>query len=478
MSKTNQYENPFAERYASSEMLYLFSPDFKFRTWRKLWITLARAEQKLGLPIQSSQIREMEKFQEQINYPSAQKFEKKFRHDVMSHIHAYGQQCPRAKSIIHWGATSSYVTDNTDLIQIKDGTRLILRRLLNVMDGLRNFVLIYKAQPTLAFTHFQAAQPTTVGKRFCLYLQDLVLDFQELEFFLTRLKFLGVKGTTGTQASFLALFKNEKKVDQLDQAVTQAMGFQKSFTISGQTYTRKVDSQILNVLSNIAQSASKFANDLRLLQHLKEAEEPFEEEQIGSSAMAYKRNPMRAERICALARFVMGLPLNTAMTHATQWFERTLDDSANKRLVIPQAFLGVDSILRIYQNILSGLVIYPDIIEQHLNQEMPFIATENLLMEAVRRGGDRQKLHEKIRRHAQTAAEQMKRSGQKNDLMERLIKDKEFPLKSEEIQRILDVRQYTGRSIVLAQRFIQQEVNPVLKKYRSLLDKKRVELKV
>ena len=411
------YESPLNSRYASKEMKYIFSPDFKFRTWRKLWIALAESEKELGLPITDEQIAELKAHADDINYDVAEAQEKEVRHDVMSHVYAYGKQCPKAKGIIHLGATSCYVGDNTDVIIMTEGLKLVRKKLVNLIDKLSKFADEYKAMPCLAFTHFQPAQPTTVGKRASLWLMDLLMDMSQLEFQLSQMRLLGSKGTTGTQASFMELFEgDEEKVKALDRKIAEKMGFDRCFPVSGQTYPRKLDSQVLYTLAGIAQSAHKFSNDLRLLQHLKEIEEPFEKNQIGSSAMAYKRNPMRSERIASLSRYVIADTLNPAITAATQWFERTLDDSANKRISIPEGFLAVDAILELYINVVSGLVVYPKMIEKRLNEELPFMATENIMMAAVKKGGDRQELHERIRQHSMAAGRVVKVEGKPNDL--------------------------------------------------------------
>ncbi|MDY5627602.1 MAG: adenylosuccinate lyase, partial [Clostridia bacterium] len=434
----NIYESPLNTRYASDEMKEIFSPDRKFKTWRRLWIALAKAEKKLGLNITDEQISEMEKFKDDINYDVAKKREKEVRHDVMSHVYAYGVQCPTAKAIIHLGATSCYVGDNTDIIIMTEGLKLIRKKLVNVIYRLKIFADEYKGLPTLGFTHFQPAQLTTVGKRACLWIQELLMDLEDVEYQLSKAKLLGSKGTTGTQASFLELFDGDhEKVKKLDEMVTEEMGFDAYFPVSGQTYSRKLDSQMLGVLSSIAQSAYKFSNDLRLLQHLKEVEEPFEKSQIGSSAMAYKRNPMRSERISSLARYVIVNSLNPAITSSTQWFERTLDDSANKRISVPESFLAVDAILNIYLNVATGMVVYPKVIEQHILKELPFMATENIMMQAVKNGGDRQELHEKIRIHSMAAAKVVKEEGKENDLIERIANDKSFNLDIDDIKAVL-----------------------------------------
>lgn len=464
------YSNPLAERYSSKEMLEIFSPKFKFSTWRKLWYTLAETEKELGLAITDEQLAEMKANINNIDYELADEMEKKFRHDVMAHVHTFGTIAPKAMPIIHLGATSAYVGDNTDLIQIKEGLNILKKKLINVMDSLAKFSNEYKDLPTLGFTHFQAAQLTTVGKRATLWLQSLILDLEELEFRQDTLRFRGVKGTTGTQASFQELFDGDyKKVKELDEKVAEKMGFNKRFLVTGQTYDRKIDSEISNLLSNIAQSAHKFTNDLRLLQHLKEIEEPFEKNQIGSSAMAYKRNPMRSERISSLAKFVIALQQSTAMTASTQWFERTLDDSANKRLALPQAFLAVDAILIIWKNILEGLVVYPKMIEKHIMAELPFMATEYIIMEGVKKGGDRQELHELIRVHSMEAGKQVKVEGLENDLIERIINDVSFDIDREKLMEILDPKNFIGFAPAQVVDFLESEVYPILEKNKELL---------
>jgi adenylosuccinate lyase len=464
------YSNPLVERYGSKEMLGNFSPNKKFSTWRKLWVALAESQKELGLDIKEEQLEEMRANINNIDYDLAKKKEKEFRHDVMAHVHTFGTAAPKAMPIIHLGATSAYVGDNTDLIQIKDGLEIIKAKMVNVIDSTAKFALEYKDMPTLGFTHFQPAQLTTVGKRSTLWLQSLVLDFEELEFREETLRFRGVKGTTGTQASYLELFNGEfSKVKKLDQMVAEKMGFEKSFLVTGQTYDRKVDSEILNLLSNIAQSAHKFTNDLRLLQHLKEIEEPFEKSQIGSSAMAYKRNPMRSERISSLAKFVIAMQQSTAMTAATQWFERTLDDSANKRLSIPQAFLAIDSILLIWQNIMDGLVVYPKMIEKRIMSELPFMATEYIIMEGVKNGGDRQELHEKIRVHSMEAAKTVKLEGKENDLIDRILKDDYFNIDKSRLLEILDPKNFIGFSADQTVEFIETDINPIIKKYQDMI---------
>ncbi len=459
----NIYESPLNTRYASKEMKEIFSPDKKFKTWRRLWIALAKAEKELGLNITDEQIKELEAHKDDINYDVAKEREKKVRHDVMSHVYAYGVQCPNAKGIIHLGATSCYVGDNTDIIIMTEALKLIRKKLLNVIKLLSDFAMKYKDMPTLGFTHFQPAQLTTVGKRACLWVWELLMDLEDVDFQLSRAKLLGSKGTTGTQASFLELFDGDhEKVKKLDEMITKEMGFKSYFPVSGQTYSRKLDSQMLNTLSLIAQSAYKFSNDIRLLQHLKEIEEPFEKNQIGSSAMAYKRNPMRSERISSLARYVIVDALNPAITASTQWFERTLDDSANKRISVPEAFLAVDAILNIYINISEGLVVYPKVIEQRILKELPFMATENILMQAVKKGGDRQELHEKIRVHSMAAAKVVKEEGKDNDLIERIVSDKSFNITKEEIEKVLKPINFVGRAPKQTEEFIEQYVNPVI----------------
>ena len=457
------YESPLNSRYASREMKYIFSPDFKFRTWRRLWIALAKAEQELGLDITDEQIAELEAHKDDINYEVAQEREKLVRHDVMSHVYAYGVQCPKAKPIIHLGATSCYVGDNTDVIIMTEGMRLIRKKLINLMDVLSRFAIEYKDMPCLAFTHFQPAQPTTVGKRAALWLQDVLLDFEELEFRLSQMKLLGSKGTTGTQASFMDLFDGDTdKVKALDQKIADFMGFAGCYPVSGQTYSRKVDTQVLAVLSGIAQSAAKFSNDLRLLQHLKEIEEPFEKNQIGSSAMAYKRNPMRSERIASLARYVMADTLNPAITAATQWFERTLDDSANKRISVAEAFLATDAILELYINVASGLVVHPKVIEKHVLEELPFMASENIMMDAVKRGGNRQELHEKIRVHSMAAGKIVKAEGGQNDLVDRIAADPAFGMTKPEIEAMLKPANFVGRAPQQTEEFVRDCIRPIL----------------
>ncbi|MBQ5398475.1 MAG: adenylosuccinate lyase [Ruminococcus sp.] len=470
----NVYESPLSARYSSKEMKYIFSPDMKFRTWRKLWIALAESEMELGLPVTQAQIDQLKEHKDDINYEVAQEREKLVRHDVMSHVYAYGQQCPDAKGIIHLGATSCYVGDNTDLIIMNEALKLIRNKLVTVIRNLSKFADEYKALPTLGFTHFQPAQPTTVGKRATLWLQELLLDLEDVEYQLSKAKLLGSKGTTGTQASFLELFEGDhEKCKALDKKIAEKMGFKGCFAVSGQTYSRKVDSQFLNVLAGIAQSASKFSNDIRLLQHLKEVEEPFEKNQIGSSAMAYKRNPMRSERIGSLSRYVMVDVLNGYFTSATQWFERTLDDSANKRLSIPEAFLAIDGILNLYANVADGLVVYPKVIEARLRKELPFMATENIMMDAVKyRGADRQVLHEKIRQHSMAASKVIKEEGGENDLLERIAADEAFGVTLEDLEKILQPEKYTGRAKEQTEDFLREEIAPVLERYKEVRDEK------
>ncbi len=469
MSHKDVYESPLSARYAGTEMKYLFSPDMKFRTWRRLWIALAEAEHELGLPVTAEQVEELKAHAEDINYEEAQAREKIVRHDVMSHVYAYGLQCPKAAGIIHLGATSCYVGDNTDIIIMTEALRLIRDKLVAVLRVLADFAEEYAELPTLAFTHFQPAQPTTVGKRAALWMQELLMDLEDVEYQLSKAKLLGSKGTTGTQASFLELFEgNHEKVKELDRKIAEKLGYRDSFPVSGQTYSRKLDSQMLSILSGIAQSAAKFSNDIRLLQHLKEVEEPFEKGQIGSSAMAYKRNPMRTERIASLARYVMADALNPALTAATQWFERTLDDSANKRISVPEAFLAVDGILNLYANVADGLVVYPKVIEQHLLRELPFMATENIMMDAVKRGGNRQQLHEEIRVHSMAAARVVKEQGGENDLLERIASDPLFGVTIEELRELLRPEKYVGRAPEQTREFLQETVGPVLERYKDV----------
>lgn len=464
------YNSPLSERYPSKEMKYLFSPEMKFRTWRKLWIALAEAEKELGLDITQEQIDELKASADDINYNVAKKREAIVRHDVMSHVYAYGVQCPKAKGIIHLGATSCYVGDNTDLIIMAEGLKLIRNKLINVIAQLADFADKHKALPTLGFTHFQPAQPTTVGKRATLWIQDLIMDLEDVEYLLSTLKLLGSKGTTGTQASFLELFDGDReKVKQLDQLIAEKMGYDGCYPVSGQTYSRKVDSRVLNVLSGIAQSAHKFSNDIRLLQHLKEVEEPFEKNQIGSSAMAYKRNPMRSERIAALANYVMSDAMNPALTAATQWFERTLDDSANKRISMSEGFLAIDGILELYLNVASGLVVYPKVIEARLMSELPFMATENILMDAVKAGGDRQELHEKIRTHSMAAGKRVKEEGLDNDLLDRIAADSAFNMTKEQLTGLMKPQNFVGCAPAQTEEFLRQVVDPVLESNKAIL---------
>lgn len=466
----NIYSNPLAERYSSKEMLENFSPNKKFSTWRKLWLALAESEKELGLNITAEQIEEMKANIYNIDYDLAAKKEAEFRHDVMAHVHTFGTQAPKAMPIIHLGATSAYVGDNTDLIQIKDGLEIIKTKLVNVIAEMAKFAMEYKDLPILGFTHFQAAQLTTVGKRATLWMQSLLLDLEELEFRQRTLRFRGVKGTTGTQASFKELFDGDfEKVKALDEKITEKMGFDKRLMVTGQTYDRKIDSEVMNLLANIAQSAHKFTNDLRLLQHLKELEEPFEKSQIGSSAMAYKRNPMRSERISSLAKFVIALQQSTAMTASTQWFERTLDDSANKRLSLPQAFLAVDAILIIWKNVMDGIVVYPKMIEKHIMAELPFMSTEYIIMECVKNGGDRQGLHERIRVHSMEAGKAVKVEGKDNDLIDRIINDKYFNLDKERLLEILAPKNFIGFAPEQTEEFVNLEVKPILEKYKDRL---------
>ncbi|TDX86910.1 adenylosuccinate lyase [Epilithonimonas xixisoli] len=459
----NSYKNPLEERYSSEEMLFNFSHNNKFRTWRKLWIALAEIEKDLGLEITDEQIAELKANAENIDYDKAAEYEKKFRHDVMAHVHTYGDVAPSAKGIIHLGATSAFVGDNTDLIQIRDGLLILKKKLVNVMKNLADFSIQYKDLPTLGFTHFQPAQLTTVGKRATLWLQSLVLDIEELDFFLETLRFRGVKGTTGTAASFLELFDGDySKVKHLDKELSKRFGFEKVFGVSGQTYDRKIDAKVVALLGNIAQSAHKFTNDLRLLQNLKEVEEPFEKNQIGSSAMAYKRNPMRSERIGALAKYVMSLTTSSAMVASTQWFERTLDDSANKRLTIPQAFLAVDAILLIWNNIMNGIVVYPNRINKHIMEELPFMATEYIIMEEVKAGGDRQEIHEVIRIHSMEASKKVKEEGKENDLIERILNDDSLKLDKSKLKEVLDPKNFIGFAPIQTEEFIANEIQPIL----------------
>ena len=466
MDKRDTYVSSLSTRYASSEMQYVFSDNFKFKTWRRLWIELAKAEKALGLDITDEQIAELEEHKDDVNYDVAEAREKKVRHDVMSHVYAYGKQCPKAEGIIHLGATSCYVGDNTDIIALKAASEIIIKKAAQVVKNLADFALKYKALPCLAYTHLQPAQPTTVGKRATLWMNELITDIENLAFQLSRLAFLGQKGTTGTQASFMEIFGgDEKKVKKLETTIAKAMGFDRCVPVSGQTYSRKVDAYFLGALSGIAQSASKFANDLRILQSFEEIEEPFEKGQIGSSAMPYKRNPMRCERMTALARYVIVDSLNPALTAGTQWFERTLDDSANKRLAVSEAFLATDAILNIYINVTSGLVVYENVIKRRLNEKLPFMATENIMMEAVKRGGNRQELHERLRVHSQAAATEVKMNGSKNDLVSRIAADAAFGLTEDEIKAEMDASKFIGRSVSQTEEFIADVANPIIEKY-------------
>lgn len=467
----NIYSNPLTKRYSSKEMSYIFSEEFKFKTWRKLWIALAKAEKELGLNISDKQIQELINFKDNINYEIAEKREKEVKHDVMSHVYAYGVQCPNAKGIIHLGATSCYVGDNTDLICIKEALILIRKKIINILNLLKKEALKYKEMPTLSYTHFQAAQPTTVGKRLTLYMQDLLIDLNELDFVLDNLKLLGSKGTTGSQASFMELFNNdENKVKKLDDLIAKEMNFSGVYPVSGQTYTRKIDSKVLFLLSNIAQSAHKFSNDLRLLQHLKEIEEPFSKSQIGSSAMPYKRNPMKSERMAALCNFVISNVLNSSITSATQWFERTLDDSANKRLSISQGFLATDGILDLYENIVSAMVIYEKVIEKHLMDELPFMASENIMMNQVKKGKDRQEVHEKIRELSQIAGNNVKKLGLENNLLTLIENDPFFDIEKDELKEVLDPKKYIGRCPSQVCEFIENYIDPILEKNKDLIE--------
>ena len=475
---TDRYVSPLSERYASKEMQYIFSPDMKFRTWRKLWIALAETERELGLNITQEQIDEMKAHADDINYDVAKERERQVRHDVMSHVYAFGVQCPKAKGIIHLGATSCYVGDNTDIIVMTEALKLVRKKLVNVIAELSKFAVQYKDQPTLAFTHFQPAQPTTVGKRATLWTQEFLMDLEDLEYVLSTMKLLGSKGTTGTQASFLELFDGDQEtIDKIDPMIAEKMGFKSCYPVSGQTYSRKVDTRVLNILAGIAASAHKMSNDIRLLQHLKEVEEPFEKSQIGSSAMAYKRNPMRSERIASLSRYVMIDALNPAITSATQWFERTLDDSANKRLSVPEGFLAIDGILDLCLNVVDGLVVYPKVIEKRLMSELPFMATENIMMDAVKAGGDRQELHERIRELSMEAGKNVKVEGKDNNLLELIAADPAFNLTLEDLQKSMDPSRYTGRAKEQTEAFIANVVQPVLDAHKDLLGVK-VEINV
>ena len=467
---TDRYISPLSGRYASKEMQYIFSQDKKFTTWRRLWIALAEAERELGLNISEEQIAELKEHVNDINYDVAIAREKEVRHDVMSHVYAYGMQCPKAKGIIHLGATSCYVGDNTDIIIMTEGLKLVKKKLINVMSKLADFADKYKALPTLAFTHFQPAQPTTVGKRATLWLMELTLDYDDICYLIDSMKLLGSKGTTGTQASFLELFDGDhEKIKKIDNLIAKKMGFADCFPVSGQTYSRKVDSRVLNVLAGIASSAHKFSNDIRLLQHLKEVEEPFEKSQIGSSAMAYKRNPMRSERIASLSRYVMSDLMNPYITAATQWFERTLDDSANKRLSVPEAFLAIDGILDLYMNVADGLVVYEKVIEKHIMAELPFMATENIMMDAVKRGGDRQELHEKIRTLSMEAGRNVKERGLDNNLLELIAAEPSFGITLAELKKQMEPSKYTGRSKEQVEDFLKEVIRPILEENKAEL---------
>ena len=466
----DRYTSPLSERYASKEMQYIFSPDKKFRTWRKLWIALAETEKELGLDITEEQIEELKAHADDINYDVAKEREKVVRHDVMSHVYAYGKQCPNAKGIIHLGATSCYVGDNTDIILMSEALEIVRKKLINVIAELAKFADAHKNLPTLAFTHFQPAQPTTVGKRATLWMQEFMMDLEDLEYVKGSLKLLGSKGTTGTQASFLELFDGDQEtIDKIDPMIAKKMGFETCYPVSGQTYSRKVDTRVVNVLAGIAASAHKMSNAIRLLQHLKEIEEPFEKTQIGSSAMAYKRNPMRSERIASLSRYVMVDAMNPAITSATQWFERTLDDSANKRLSVPEGFLAIDGILDLCLNVVDGLVVYPKVIEKRLMSELPFMATENIMMDAVKAGGDRQELHERIRELSMEAGRNVKEKGLDNNLLELIAADPAFNLSLEELQKTMDPAKYVGRAPIQVDVYLKNVVNPVLEANKDIL---------
>ena len=470
MENYSEYISPLSQRYPSKEMKYLFSPEKKFTTWRKLWIALAEAEKQLGLDITDRQIKELRDNRENVNYREARAREKVVRHDVMSHVYAYGLQCPNAKGIIHLGATSCYVGDNTDLIIMRDALVLVRNKIINVLKNLADFALKYADMPTLAYTHFQAAQPTTVGKRATLWAHDLLLDLEDIDNLIDSLKLLGSKGTTGTQASFMELFDaDEEKCRRLDKIIAEKMGFKACYPVSGQTYSRKIDFKVLSVLSGVAQSAHKFSNDMRLLQHLKEIEEPFEKSQIGSSAMAYKRNPMRCERMAALANYVISDLNNAAVTSSTQWFERTLDDSANKRLSISEGFLAVDGILQLYMNVTANMVVYPKVIEKHIMAELPFMATENIMMDAVKAGGDRQELHEKIRVHSMAAGAVVKNEGKENDLLERIAADESFGLTLEQLKARMNPAEYVGRAPGQTREFVRDYLNPIFEENKDIL---------
>ena len=466
----DRYTSPLSERYASKEMQYIFSPDKKFRTWRKLWIALAETEKELGLDITDEQIEELKAHADDINYDVAKEREKVVRHDVMSHVYAYGKQCPKAKGIIHLGATSCYVGDNTDIILMSEALEIVRKKLINVIAELAKFADEHKNLPTLAFTHFQPAQPTTVGKRATLWMQEFMMDLEDLEYVKGSLKLLGSKGTTGTQASFLELFDGDQEtIDKIDPMIAKKMGFETCYPVSGQTYSRKVDTRVVDVLAGIAASAHKMSNDIRLLQHLKEIEEPFEKTQIGSSAMAYKRNPMRSERIASLANYVMSDAINPALVASTQWFERTLDDSANKRLSVPEGFLAIDGILDLYLNVVDGLVVYPKVIESRLRSELPFMATENIMMDAVKAGGDRQELHEKIRVHSMAAGKVVKEEGKANDLLERIAADPAFGMNMEQLQAIMKPENFVGRAPQQTEEFVNEVINPILEENKEVL---------
>lgn len=466
----DRYQSPLSERYASKEMQYIFSPDKKFRTWRKLWIALAETEMELGLPVTQEQIDELKAHQDEINYDVAKQREKEVRHDVMSHVYAYGVQCPKAKGIIHLGATSCYVGDNTDIIVMTEALALVRKKLINVIAELAKFADRYKDQPTLAFTHFQPAQPTTVGKRATLWMHELVMDLEDLDYVAGSIRLLGSKGTTGTQASFLELFDGDMdRVRKLDPMIAEKLGYPGCYPVSGQTYSRKVDSRVLNILAGIAQSAHKFSNDIRLLQHLKEIEEPFEKSQIGSSAMAYKRNPMRSERIASLSNYVMSDVMNPMLVASTQWFERTLDDSANKRLSIPEGFLAIDGILDLYLNVVDGLVVYPKVIEKHMMAELPFMATENIMMDAVKAGGDRQELHERIRELSMEAGRNVKENGMDNNLLELIAADPAFNLSLDELKQNMDPKKYVGCAPAQVEIYLAEVIRPLLSANQEVL---------
>lgn len=468
MNEFDSFKTPFEERYSSKEMLYLFSPNKKFTTWRKLWIALAESEKELGLNITDQQINEMKNHIDDIDFAYAKEMEKKFRHDVMAHVHTYGKVCPSAMPIIHLGATSAFVGDNTDIIVMREALELVRSKLTAVLENLKAFALKYKDLPALGFTHFQPAQLTTVGKRASLWMQDFMMDIENISFEIDSIRFRGVKGTTGTQASFLHLFNNNhEKVKELDKLVSSKMGFDKVFGVSGQTYTRKQDSRILSSLAGLAESAHKFATDIRLLANLKEIEEPFEKNQIGSSAMAYKRNPMRSERVCALSRYILSLSVNPYYTHSVQWFERTLDDSANRRLSISESFLATDAVLELLLNITSGLVVYEKVIAKRINEELPFMATENIIMESVQKGADRQEMHEQIRQHSMEAGKRVKQDGLDNDLLTRIINDEKIPLNEDDIKRILNPKEFIGRAPEQTVELIENEIDPLIKKYKG-----------